>query len=1038
MFENTRSMSQYKRLNILIGWLSFAIAAFVYLSTIEPTASFWDCGEFITTAYKMEVGHPPGAPFFMLLGRFFTLFAGQAENAAMMMNSMSALASAFTILFLFWTITHLGRKMLIREEKDYTMANITAILGSAFVGAMAYTFSDTFWFSAVEAEVYATSSLFTALVFWAILKWENEADQPHSGRWLILIAYLIGLSIGVHLLNLLAIPAIVLVYYYRNYRPRPRGIIAALLLSFVILGFIMYMLIPGVVEVASWFELLFVNGFGLPFNSGVIFYTALLIGLIVAGLYYTHKRRQYVWNTVLLGLTVILLGYSSYSTIVIRSNANPPMDQNNPETIFNLLSYLNREQYGDRPLFYGQYYNAPVEERKEGAPVYQQVDGRYKVVDRKTELEYDSRFTGLFPRMYSSDKQHVNDYQQWVDIKGRTVEVRNQRGKTEQRTVPSLGSNLAFFFKYQVGHMYLRYFMWNFSGRQNDIQGHGNVRDGNWISGIPFIDNPRLGPQDELPDYLKNSEARNAYYMLPFLLGLVGLLYHSRKDPKDFTVVLILFILTGIAIVYYLNQSPHQPRERDYAYAGSFYAYAIWIGLGVMGVWNFLKNHIPSKASAIISTVVLLGIPALMASENWDDHDRSGRYTTRDFAANYLNSARENGILFTNGDNDTYPLWYAQEVEGIRTDVRVANMSYLRAGWYLEQMTRKAYDSEPLPLTHTTEQLRKGSRDVLPVYDRIKDRVSIKQVIDFVASEDDRTKITSPFNRSKKINYIPTKKFKLQVDSAQVMQEDVIRESEASEMVSQLTWNINRNFILKDGLCVLDLMATNDWQRPVHFAVTVGPEKYFNLDKYFRVEGLAYHLTPLKTSQSGGGRPGRVNVDRMYDVMMNKFRWGNIEDPDVHLDDDNRRMLTNFRSNFARLSSRLVEVGKQDSAEKVMDLALEKISNENVAYGFFTTPFIRNYYKIGADEKARRHMDILLKNLNQEMDYYVKLGEYSAQFPTDIRRNMYTLKNLSDLAKQHGDQELSSEILGNFDRYMKHLQGNLRTINRRQGGRQRR
>ena len=1030
MFENTSQMSQYKRLNIFFGWLTFAIAAIVYLLTIEPTASFWDCGEFIATAYKMEVGHPPGAPFFMLLGRFFTLFAGQAENAAMMMNGMSALASAFTILFLFWTVTHLGRKMLIREEKDYNPANILVILGSAFIGALAYTFSDTFWFSAVEAEVYATSSLFTALVFWAILKWENEAHQPHASRWLILIAYLIGLSIGVHLLNLLAIPAIVLVYYYKNYKTTPRGIVAALLLSFVILGFIMYMLIPGVVELASLFELLFVNGFGLPFNSGVLFYLALLVAGIVAGLYYTHQRRKYVFNTILLGLTVILLGYSSYATIMIRSNANPPMDQNNPETVFNLLSYLNREQYGDRPLFYGQYFNAPVEERKEGAPVYAQVGDRYEVVDHKAELEYDSRFTGLFPRMYSDKQQHVNDYKQWVDIKGKTIQVQNQRGETEQRTVPSVASNLAFFFKYQVGHMYLRYFMWNFSGRQNDIQGHGNVRDGNWISGIPFIDNARLGPQEQLPDYLKGNEARNAYYMLPFLLGLIGLIHHSRKHPRDFTVVLILFILTGVAIVFYLNQYPHQPRERDYAYAGSFYAWAIWIGLGVMAVWSFLKKHMPSRVAAILSLVALLPVPLLMGAENWDDHDRSGRYTTRDFAANYLNSTRENGVLFTNGDNDTYPLWYAQEVEGIRTDVRVANMSYLRAGWYLEQMTRKAYGSDPLPLTHTVEQLRTGSRDVLPVYNRIKDRVSIKKVIDFVASDDDRTKITSPFNRSEKINYIPASKFKLGVDSSRVMQYGVIPEDKASEMEAQLNWSLNRNFILKDGLLVLDLMATNEWQRPMHFAVTVGPEKYFNLDKYFQVEGLSYHLTPLQTGSSGGGQPGRVNTDRMYDVMMNQFRWGNIEDPDVYLDDDNRRMLTNFRTNFARLASRLAQEGKRDSAEKVLDRVNEKISNENVHYGFFTTSIIRSYYQIGADEKARKHLDTLLKNLDQEMNYYVELGPYSQQFPNDIRRSMYAMKSLSDITKQHGDQQLSQQILEKFDHYMKFLQDNLQNMNR--------
>jgi hypothetical protein len=1022
-------MKQYKLYNHLIGWISFAIAAIVYLSTIEPTASFWDCGEFIATAWKLEVGHPPGAPFFMLLGRFFTMLGGKAENAAVMMNSMSALASAFTIMFLFWTITHLAHKILIKEENDYTLSNIIAILGSGFLGAMVYTFTDTFWFSAVEAEVYATSSLFTAIVFWAILKWENEAHKKHATRWIILIAYLMGLSIGVHLLNLLAIPAIVLVYYFKKYKPTIRGIIAALLVSFAILGSIIYIIVPGVIKAASLFELLFINGFGLPFNTGVLFFILLVVGLIVAGLYYTHKYKKYVLNTILLGVAVILIGYSSYATVMIRSIADPPMDQNDPENVFNLLRYLNREQYGDRPLFYGHYYNAPVEERKQGAPVYDQKDGQYKVVDYKTELEYDSRFTGLFPRMYSSSGQHVQDYKEWVDISGKTVTTTNSKGEQVQKTVPSVADNLAFFFKYQIGHMYLRYFMWNFSGRQNDIQGHGNVRDGNWISGIPFIDNSRLGPQDQLPDYLKNNPARNTYYMLPFILGLIGLWYQGKKHGKGFSVILILFIFTGIAIVYYLNQYPHQPRERDYAYAGSFYAYAIWIGLSVLAIWDYLRRYLPSKASALISALILLPVPVLMASENWDDHDRSGRYTVRDFASNYLNSCRKNGVLFTNGDNDTYPLWYAQEVEGIRTDVRVANLSYLRAGWYLEQMTRKAYESDPLPLTHSVDQLGQGSRDVVPVYNRVDGRVSLKQVISFVANENERTKVRSPFNREDKINYIPTNKFKLDVNREKVLQEGVVAPEDENRIVSSMNWNLNRNYIMKDGLCILDLMATSDWERPIHFAVTVGHDKYFNLDKYFQVEGLSYHLAPLKAKSTDDQQAGEINTDVMYDLMMNKFKWGNVEDPDVYLNEDNRRMLTNFRSQFARLSDALVKEGKHDSARKVIDRSMAKISNENLHFGFFTVSFIRNYYQIGEKEKARKYLDTLYKNLDQEMHYYTNLKGISGQFPEDIRRTMYALKRLADITKNYGDKELSQKILKSFDQYMKVLQQNQRLIN---------
>ncbi|MFP4019559.1 MAG: DUF2723 domain-containing protein, partial [Bacteroidales bacterium] len=661
----------YKFLNIITGWGVFLIALIVYLLTIEPTASFWDCGEFIASAYKLEVGHPPGAPLFMLLGRFFTIFAGGPENAAKMVNTLSATASAFTILFLFWSITHLVIRMMNKKYDELNFPEILAVLGSGLVGALAYTFSDTFWFSAVEAEVYATSSLFTAIVFWAILKWENESDKRKSQRWIILIAYLLGLSIGVHLLNLLAIPAIVFVYYFKKYEPSFKGLVEAVLLSLIILAAVMYGIIPGVPYLASRVELLFVNTAGLPFNSGLFFFIFLLACLVIWGIYYTHKKRKYVLNTIFLSFAVILIGYSSYATILIRSSANPPMDQNNPENIFNLIRYLNRDQYGDRPLFYGHYYNAPVTDREQGKPVYAREDGKYVVVDYTTKLKYDSRFTGLFPRMYSNESQHVKDYESWVDIKGKQLRVNNNQGKTEQRTVPSVGSNLAFFFKYQVGHMYFRYFMWNFSGRQNDIQGHGNVRDGNWITGISSFDNKRLGDQHLLPDNLKENPARNTYYMLPFLLGLLGFFYHSKKDPKNFFVILMLFIFTGIAIVYYLNQTPHQPRERDYAYAGSFYAFSIWIGFSVVAVFYSLKKILKPLYAVLLAIFGLLFVPGLMAFENWDDHDRSGRYTTRDFAANYLNSCRPHAILFTNGDNDTFPLWYAQEVEGIRTDVRV-------------------------------------------------------------------------------------------------------------------------------------------------------------------------------------------------------------------------------------------------------------------------------------------------------------------------------------------------------------------------------
>ncbi|MBN2520626.1 MAG: DUF2723 domain-containing protein, partial [Bacteroidales bacterium] len=784
-------MKKYKKINTLGGWILFLIASFVYLSTIEPTSSFWDCGEFISSSYKLEVGHPPGAPFFMLIGRFFTLFAGNnTQLVAIMINSLSALASAFTILFLFWTITHLLYKIIIKDpEKDLSFNNILIIIGSAAIGALAYTFSDTFWFSAVEGEVYATSSLFTAIVFWAILKWENEADQIHANRWIILIAYLIGLSIGVHLLNLLAIPAIVFVYYYKKYIPTKKGFVFAILLSIFLLGILMYGIIPGVVKMATWFELLFVNNFGLPYNSGVLFYSVILIALIIYGIWRTHNSGKIVLNTILIAFTAIIIGYSSYALIIIRSNANPPMDQNNPDNLFSLLYYLNREQYGDRPLFYGKYYDAPVIGREDGSPQYVMQNGKYEIIEYKPEYKYDERFVTFFPRMYSDQADHKQVYKEWGKVKGRPVRIRNYRGEMEVIHVPTFGENLRFFFSYQLGFMYFRYFMWNFSGRQNDIQGHGNAIHGNWISGIPFVDNARLGPQEEFPQSLANPKSRNKYYMLPLLLGIIGLAFHLKKDKKDFFIVTLLFVLTGIAIVVYLNQNPIQPRERDYAYAGSFYAFCIWIGIGVAAIFDQLKKYLPKLLAAILPILLcLIFVPGLMAIENWDDHDRSGRYTARDFAYNYLNSCAPNAILFTNGDNDTFPLWYAQEVEGIRTDVRVVNLSYLTADWYIDQLARKAYESEPLPFSLKKEQYKRGTRDIIPVYDQIKKYIDVKQIMDFVSNDDKRYKTASPFEQGEFINYIPTKRLKLDIDKNNIFENNVVTASYENKIVDSITW----------------------------------------------------------------------------------------------------------------------------------------------------------------------------------------------------------------------------------------------------------
>jgi len=997
-------MKQYKLFNNVFGWVSFAVAAVVYLMTIEPTASFWDCGEFITTAFKFEVGHPPGAPIFMIFGRMFTLFGGP-ENAAKMVNVMSALASAFTILFLFWTITHLARKVLA-QDGTLTQGQSIAVIASGLVGALAYTFSDTFWFSAVEGEVYASSSLLTALVFWAILKWEDVADEPYANRWLIFIAYIIGLSIGVHLLNLLAIPAIVFVYYFRKYEVTRKGIVWALVSAVVLLGVIMYGIIPGIVTVASWFELMFVNSFGLPFHSGVFFYVVLLIAGFSYALYYTYRHNKVVLNTAILALTVIVIGYSSFAMIIIRSSAKPPMDQNSPNDTFSLLSYLNREQYGSRPLFYGQYYNSPLkagDRFSEGKPIYSQIDGKYVVTHHRYSANYDDRFTTFFPRMWSSvDPQHVKDYEQWGQIKGRRIQYTNDRGETETIIKPTFGENLRFFFSYQVNFMYWRYFMWNFVGRQNDIQGHGGPLYGNWLSGIKFIDNAMLGDQDNLPDRLANNKARNTYFFLPLILGILGIFFQynrGKEGRKSLWVVFLLFVLTGLAIVVYLNQYPHQPRERDYAYAGSFYAFAIWIGLGVLAVFEALKKYIPDTVAAGVAGVAaLVLVPGIMGAQNWDDHDRSGRYTARDFGANYLKTCQPNGIIFTNGDNDTFPLWYNQEVEGVRTDVRVCNLSYLQTDWYIDQMKMKAYKSDPVPFSMTTDKYRLGTRDGVYVLDnpRIKrDYVGLKEAVDFIADDNPATKLQQADNAA----YIPKKQIRFKVDKEAVIRNKVVAPEDYDKIVDEIVIDISdKSMLSKDEMMILDLLATNNWERPIYWAITVGRSKYLNLSDYFQMEGFAYRLVPIKTESSPQQLQfGRVATDIMYDNLMNKFKWGRMNEPDVYIDENNARMMTNIRNTFNRLASALIEENKNDSAVAVIDRCVELIPNNVVPYEYYAVLLAENYIKAGAKDKGINMVESAYANFDNELSYYFSLdARYlaTAGVSDEIQRNMFYLQRL--------------------------------------------
>jgi len=1014
-------MKNFKQLNNIVGWLTFLVAAITYLLTIEPTASFWDCGEFITTSFKLEVGHPPGAPFFMILGRFFTILGGSPANAAVMINSMSALASGFTILFLFWTITHLAKK-LIKKDGEYSLGQTIAILGSGVVGALAYTFSDTFWFSAVEGEVYASSSLFTAVVFWAMLKWEDVADEPHANRWIILIAYLMGLSIGVHLLNLLAIPAIVFVYYFRKYKVSRNGILISLGLSILILATVMYVIIPGVVTVATWFELLFVNGMGLPFNTGVVVYALLLVAAIIYGIMYTVRKKLVLWNTVLLSIVVILIGYSSFAMIVIRSAADTPMDQNSPDNVFSLLGYLNREQYGDRPLVYGQYYNTPLEKYENDKPYYVQKNGKYVVADMRQKPVFNSSMCTIFPRMYSREDSHIEAYKQWAGVKGRKIQVPDEDGESKTIQLPTFGENLTFFFRYQLSHMYFRYFMWNFAGRQSDIQSQGEITNGNWISGINAIDSIRLGDQSSLPSEFKNNKAHNVYYFLPFILGIIGIFFmynRGKEGRQDLWTVFLLFFMTGLAIVIYLNQAPLQPRERDYAYAGSFYAFTIWIGIGVLSLYEGLKKLAPDTTSAAVASgLALLLVPTIMAAENWDDHDRSNRYTCRDFGANYLNSCAPNAVIFTNGDNDTFPLWYNQEVEGVRTDMRVCNLSYFQTDWYIDQMKSKAYKSDPLPISFTHDQYVQGKRDIVYLMEdpRLKGSVELKQALEFVKDDNPRTKL----EQADYAAYIPSKKLYMVVDKEAVIRNKAVEPQDYDKIVDTLKIDLsNKHYITKDELMVLDMIANNNWKRPIYYAITIGRDKYLNLQDYFQLEGLAYKLVPIKTPATGGGiNLGRVNSKIMYQNVMENFKWGNMERPDVYIDENNGRMMMNIRNTFNQLAETLVAEGQPEKATKVLDRCVELIPHKVVPYNYFSLMMSETYFKAGQPAKAKEMINTIMIDYKEQLDYFFKLkAPMRNSVDEEMQRILYFMREITMICTRNNQPELLKEVSTEFNSY---------------------
>ena len=1110
-------MKQYRLVDNIFGWVAFIIAAFTYCSTIEPTASFWDCPEFITTAYKQEIGHPPGAPFFMLLGNFFTHFASDTTQVAKMVNTMSALLSAVCIMFLFWTITHLARRLVISDWKELTTSKLIAIEASGMVGALIYTFSDTFWFSAVEGEVYAFSSAFTAVVFWLILKWEDHADEPHSDRWLVLIAYMTGLSIGVHLLNLLCIPAIVLVYYYKKVpHANLKGSLLALFLSFLVVVAVLYGVVPGIITVGGWFELFFVNTLGCPFNTGEIVYIICLVASVIWGIYETcnaseknekkqniafvlgfgmlgipfygygwtaaitgiivlvilwfvlgYKRKQEVVtgvdestgiakkkmqllplisarvkNTALLCMLMLMIGYSSYALIVIRSSANPPMDQNSPEDIFTLGSYLSRDQYGDRPLFYGQAYTSQVALEvdgnmckpvmKEGAPVYQRKEkasadekDSYFVVSHKNKYIYAQNM--LFPRMYSS--AHAQAYEDWMGgVEGTEIPY-DRCGESMMVKMPSQFDNIRFFLSYQCNFMYWRYFMWNFAGRQNDIQGNGEPEHGNGITGFSFIDDSLYGDQSKLPDDLKENKGHNVFYCMPLILGLIGLFWqawYTRKKKvmkngkeeevllpigiQQFWIVFFLFFMTGLAIVIYLNQTPMQPRERDYAYAGSFYAYAIWCGLGVLAIIDLLKQKMKlsgTAVSAIVAVITLL-VPIQMASQTWDDHDRSNRYTCRDFGQNYLMSLQEKGnpIIFTNGDNDTFPLWYNQEVEGVGTDARVCNLSYLQTDWYIDQMMRPAYNSPSVPITWPRLDFCSGTNEYVSVEPEAK-----KQILDFYKQDPENAKkqfgdepfelknILKNWVRSKNpdMHFIPTDTLYVTIDKEAVKKSGMMMATDSipDKMVISLT---GKNALYKGDLMMLEMLAQCNWTRPLYVALTVSEENYMNLGDNFVQEGLVNRITPFTTN-----KPGAKNFDteKAYHNIMTRFKFGNLKQKGLYIDETTMRMCYTHRRLLGQTALQLIAEGKKQKAINILKKADVEIPTYNVPLDYLNggIDMARGWLMTGQKAKGKEYVEAIWKNASQYLNYYLSLpNDLFLQAEHDCIRQIMIMQSICEAA----------------------------------------
>jgi hypothetical protein len=1077
----------YKKWNTILGWAVFAIALIVYSLTVEPTLSFWDAGEYIATSAKLEVGHPPGAPLFQMIGAFFAMFAfGDTSKIALMVNMVSVVSSAFTILFMFWSMTII-LKDLVAKFSELNNNNAIVILGSAVVGSLTFTFTDSFWFNAVEAEVYAMATLFIAILLWLGLRWGQEMHTPRGNKWLLVISLVVGLSFGVHFMAILAIPTIGFIYFFKNYEKiTVKNFIIANVVIIAILLFIFKLLLPYTMALFGKTEIWIVNSLGLPFNSGTIFMTLLIIAFFYFGLQYTKRKQKPFYNTLLLSVLFILIGFSTWMMLPIRANANVVINENRPSDAAEVLAYYNREQYGEQKLFYGPMFtdayagldkdNPYLDEK----PNYQRdyKTGKYVIVNnyKNAKQNSDDNHKGLMPRMWSPD--HAANYMSFtkpVDFKFNTaydftnelaayglpvdqmdeeqlaqysaqlrgeVEKKISEGRAEFAKTgdlddynrllkqysqyliiekPSLWDNLQFMVEYQFGYMYGRYLLWNFVGRQNDIQGKYDNIDGNWLSGITPIDEMHLGSQENLPSDQLNNKARNKYFFLPFILGLIGLVFHAKKDWKSFYILLTLFLFTGLALKIYLNERPFEPRERDYALVGSFFVFAMWVGLGVYAIYDGAKKYLqPKLAGPVVIAVSLLASPVLMAAQNWDDHDRSVRYTALAMAKAYLSSCEPNAILFTIGDNDTFPLWYAQEIEGYRTDVRIVNTSLLMTDWYIDQMKSKAYESEGLPISFSHEQYQQGTRDYMLYNPEREDRWDLKTLLAFLASDDERT--TKELRNGHMVNYYPTNKVRFNINKENIIKNKVVSPKQYDSIVPYIDFDIDGDAIYKNRLIMLDIVYNNNWKRPVYFTGgSFGDDDYLWMKDYLQLDGMVYKLIPVKTQIPVDGSPldmGYIDTDKMYDIVM-QWEWGNSNSPDIYHDPETRKNSINYRTNLARLMEALINEGKKDKAKKVIDLAMTQMPVEYFNYYTLVEPFAAGYYEIGEVKPARELIEKLIKKYQENLTYYkgLRLNEQDdmrMDIITDIERYRSLL-----LIMEEKDPAMYEKAKVTFNKYNK-------------------